>query len=793
MANKSNNNKLDFTKLTFNDIDATIIDKLSSDPRFSNFTDSQISRLVLDIFSSAFDFTNFYIERSAEETYLNTARKDSSIIELSSMLNYVPRRMTSAIGAMNIVLQGDDTGTTWTGVTADSVIRFNAQNIEYSYGSKKFFSGNTYSYTLTSTDLTQLNSGANVTISTAEISDGSGLNATISGSAYNIEILQGEFKTQTIPAGTGNLLQYTIEDSSLSETYAEEDFGYDNQTQQVTSVESNFTRISTDITFADTDQDYSLSKVNLFNLFLNDVADDKTKFVQCEMNVEKNLTIRFGDDVSTDIGPQAPASFYVKYFSTLGESGNELNVIGKPISFSDLGNGIVVVPALGGSQPTGNFVEFNFKTNVIGGSGFESNESVKINAPAFYQAQGRLITVGDYESYLNSITYPVEAKNSKAWGEQESLLSNNLYGSEALFADKQLFNIVLYSLCGSLYVLDNGLWRPKVIYSNSNPETDSIFLEGTNFTNDVIDGNSGTNYGAVTNHNLYTLRDTAAQLSYIDSFSSTSNFANIKKLNDVLESRGSLTIKPIYVSPKLYTYSSVGTVIVNKLSDVTVISNAINNALYEFYDDNADFKSNIYLSDVISIIKSVNGVFNVNDIKFEPKNEDSLITLNTTLPLQDDQTLDALIDSDKDNFVLLFNQTFNDVFLTDFGKFNASALVLGEDGNSSYYSRILQEVDPAFSLLDPAIYSHSDIKYQRKFFSQYRNQLFNNTFYNTIKGTSYGWFASSTEFQQFLVKFENSIVDLVKQNIIDEFGNLTNYTADLEITQIQNNFSIVYE
>ena len=51
MANKSSNNKLDFTKLTFNDIDATIIDRLSADPRFSNFTDSQISRLVLDIFS----------------------------------------------------------------------------------------------------------------------------------------------------------------------------------------------------------------------------------------------------------------------------------------------------------------------------------------------------------------------------------------------------------------------------------------------------------------------------------------------------------------------------------------------------------------------------------------------------------------------------------------------------------------------------------------------------------------------------------------------------------------------
>ena len=82
---------LNYTDLTFNEIVSQVNDRLREDPekRFDSFLESSVAQTMIEIFAASTDMTNYYIERRAEEQFLDTARLKSSVIQLSKILGYV--------------------------------------------------------------------------------------------------------------------------------------------------------------------------------------------------------------------------------------------------------------------------------------------------------------------------------------------------------------------------------------------------------------------------------------------------------------------------------------------------------------------------------------------------------------------------------------------------------------------------------------------------------------------------------------------------------------------------------
>ena len=98
-------NFIDYTGMTYDDIKKSIVARMSQDSRFETFKESSMYAVLTEIFAATTDFTNYYLERRAEESYLDSAKLRSSIIMLSKMLGYIIRRPIPASVNVKIVLK----------------------------------------------------------------------------------------------------------------------------------------------------------------------------------------------------------------------------------------------------------------------------------------------------------------------------------------------------------------------------------------------------------------------------------------------------------------------------------------------------------------------------------------------------------------------------------------------------------------------------------------------------------------------------------------------------------------
>jgi hypothetical protein len=104
-------------------------------------------------------------------------------------------------------------------------------------------------------------------------------------------------------------------------------------------------------------------------------------------------------------------------------------------------------------------------------------------------------------------------------------------------------------------------------------------------------------------------------------FFSSSEFAYSMKIDQVislLNKRSQLTVKNVYISPIIQDFNLNGNVYVKQLANRDNIQKQINDKIYLWLDDNADFKVNIYLSDLTKLITEIPGVL-YTDLKLEPK------------------------------------------------------------------------------------------------------------------------------------------------------------------------------
>ena len=746
-----------YASMTFSEIVSQIKDRLKNDPRFVNFSESAIAQTVLEIFAGVGDMANFYIERRAEENFLDTARLKSSVISLSKSIGYVPVRPIPANANIKIILKGPLPEETLAGMT----IPFNRKEVNLRFNGYNFLLSKAYSYTITQDDV---NSGIGnpnyrkiIEYSVDDIN-----NVTINDSgnipiedAVPINVIQAEYKTfvlqgDSVEAKPGQKFQaYTIEDKEFSNFYGTEDVSYDYENDEY-QLNVGYTQVGFGINEAEAFNDNNLYEISRRSILTQTTTLDyaKTSAVPNVCLIEsmpnQSIKIGFSDGVIATIGlKDSGQNLYVKYLSTKGSQPNKVGVKEQKLSTN---NSFM----LGGMFDITSNLEFRFNGNIINGSDFESIESMKQNAPGIFAALDRLTTKQDYISYLKSLTSPIDVRNALAWGEQEEC---ELKGRQAI---KELFNIVLYSVLGTLYnISDTAAVESSVrkIGDTVAPETihnaDSLWGSGADYfklNNDPV--------FAIGEQELLTVNDP------------------ISIVNTKLNRKGQITTRAFSIQPIIQYLNLGGKVYVNKLQSLENVKRKVNNALYAYFDNKADFNTPIYKSNVLEIIESFSEVLyaDVNFSTMDLGNDAPIIpnassySYGMTSAMNDSDRLAVCTAMDAATYAWLTSYSNGPITTTE-------TVTISSMNYTNYIKTLTRR---------PGGIATSALS-EGNFWNQLAPQLYNIAYDHG--GTARSW-VNSNDFYYYLAALNCTLKPFLVVNLIDDNGNIVNYSLKQEIAAI---------
>ena len=125
----------DYTRITYQQMLEDFTARLKNDPRFKNMSSASIYYLFMEMLTATMDMTNYYMQRTAEEGFIDTAKLDSSVIKHGKNLGYNPIRNTPAQAEIAIVLRGPlpesipETG---------AIIYFPQEELDLTFNGKKY-------------------------------------------------------------------------------------------------------------------------------------------------------------------------------------------------------------------------------------------------------------------------------------------------------------------------------------------------------------------------------------------------------------------------------------------------------------------------------------------------------------------------------------------------------------------------------------------------------------------------------------------------------------------------------
>lgn len=575
---------------------------MAQDPRFSNFTESQLYSVLVEIFAATTDFTNYYIGRRAEESFLDSAKLRSSVIMLSKMLGYIVQRPIPATTSIQIKIKTKGIGTSPVlTIPRGTVFTFNGLN---------FILKNSITYTLSQTDINNFATNPNYYI-LLEFSDKQNVGVLkpteqLSDENKNpIYLIQGDIVTYDLAPSDNNQLNtryqtYKISDKTFSNLFGSEDYGYDVTTGNV-DVTSNFTRVgvsdSVITAFANSSSQTDFNNSGEFYIdrrsFLNDATYDglsarnsgaSSKYCVIRTTMDDSVEVLFADDNIGKIGPSSNNDhLYVRYLSTKGAAANQIGVAGK----------LIYCQATSFGSFNSSDIEFYLRKNIIGGSDIETIESMKVNAPGIFYSLDRCVSSKDYVNYLKTLTSPINVKNAIAWGEQEET-------ADKVIPNIKMFNVVLFSILGSMY--------HKTSYSGieqydalAGDEDFYKLLANNNWFDLLVAGDSVT-----------PLRD--------ENYESNITLEDVGLVYSKLKSRSQVTTKNVYIAPIIKDLKIGGYIYLNALADRVKSDIKIKNAIYSYLDENADFDTPVYISNLIELIENFPEVHHA-DIKLVSNDE----------------------------------------------------------------------------------------------------------------------------------------------------------------------------
>jgi len=103
---------LNYTNYDFEDLVASLQNRLKEQTAWKDTYRSGTGQMLLELFAAVGNFIQYSTERRAEESYLATAQNRSSIINLVSLMGYIPQRAVSSSGVLRFSLDAPSSSLT---------------------------------------------------------------------------------------------------------------------------------------------------------------------------------------------------------------------------------------------------------------------------------------------------------------------------------------------------------------------------------------------------------------------------------------------------------------------------------------------------------------------------------------------------------------------------------------------------------------------------------------------------------------------------------------------------------
>lgn len=618
---------LDYTKVTHEQLLDQFRNRIVSDPKFKDLSAASIYQLYMEMMSGTFDMLHFYLGRTAEEMFLDSARLDSSVIKLCKNLGYNPKRAIPATAEIAVKIQGPLP----TNAAAGDMIWFNNETLKLAFNKHEFKLDRCYSYTLTEDDIANgQSSDWSKTIRYAISSDSMQEYTPLSTNSNNfdrIKVIQCKIVTKEIYAvayaeNLGKSYQfYDIDDINFSNYYGMRDpFAYN---EGEYNPEAGWCKIGIGLNQTDAFNSTKLCDIEIENIYCNSkvkAANDeialtsKLNVCRVESNSDKTVRITFGDGAIVNNGfNNEDEILYVQYVTTDGYIANTPDVVDSTLDCSSQ----IFAHSPGKLYDVTSNISFVLTTNISNGADFESQTSMKNNAAVYFAARGQLINKHDFNAYFSSLSNPITVKNAIAWNTSEiAAKTNATYSKDYEDSEKNVFNMrdfcdnarnaVYYTVIGDLYEsLGNNQYKIKDFYNDDAAEvvgTASLYNDNTTFLNEV-----GTL--ALTVKSKDKLNEVAvAQATAND----TPFYMNTASICNELDEKLQFGVVPISIPPIIQYYDLVGTVEMNRLANAAEFQNELESSIYKWLAENQKFNNKIYKSDIIKLIydnsmtKSVN-------------------------------------------------------------------------------------------------------------------------------------------------------------------------------------------
>ena len=589
-----------YTRVTYQQMLEDFTTRMKNDPRFRNMSSASIYNLFIEMLTATMDMTNYYMERTAEEAFIDTAKLDSSVIKHGKNLGYNPIRNTPAEAEIAVVIRGPlpasipDTGAT---------IYFPQEEMELTYNGKKYILITDYSYTLTKEDMEAGRSSTwSKTLYFSKPADSvnyieiSGEKLFNDATLTPIRVFQGEKKLETI-YGVNNTSRlgksyqfYDIDNIKFSNWYGRRDpNGWYKDTFKK---KNSWCKVGIGKTEEEAMYIENLFDIEDVSIFLNQevlkdkVTNDVTTQKVCSLttNSDKTIRLRFGDGISVANGlNREDENIYIQYIECDGADANKVGTTGSELKINNS-----VWATFSGGTPvdvTAN-VKLLFNSDIANGVDFEDQQSIKNNAPLYFSSNNKLVTKRDFVSYFNGLSSPIRVKNSIAWSQDE--IENFEDGGDTTY--KYIQNCICYCIAASLYNTKSTVNGCINVLTDSSTNQSGVFS---------VYGTSNSYLDHLTDFLKYLLSyDSFHNTQYMQN-PSAQWLKNIKTIREIAEPRMIMNSKIYSFPPIVQYYDVVGTVNVDSLSKIQEYKREVENEIYQWLDNNCSFGTKIFKSDIV--------------------------------------------------------------------------------------------------------------------------------------------------------------------------------------------------
>jgi len=348
--------ELNITELDFDTIKTNLRTYLAAQPEFTDydFTGSALS-LLLDVLAYNTHYNAVLANLQANEMFIDTAIKRTSVVSLAKMLGYSPRSTTSAKAQVDLIVTQDVTTESTLSITPD--VKFNAS-----------INGQSFTFNVNESQTATLNESG-----VFEFTD--------------VELIEGIYLSNSFLIGSDNTSGPLIIPNNNVDT-----------TTILVSVQTS----SSNLTSADWVKTSTIVDIT-----------NTSKVFWVEENNEGQYQLVFGDDnVGASLTPGNIVT--VTYIVSEGAASNGAR------DFS-------LVGTIDGEDE----VTITVTSPANGGTGKESIDSIRFNAPRYNANRNRAVTAEDYRTIIKQNFS--KAREVTVWGGEEN--DPPVYGSVFISVD----------------------------------------------------------------------------------------------------------------------------------------------------------------------------------------------------------------------------------------------------------------------------------------------------------------------------------------------------------------------